>query len=80
MSDLGVTNLTLYLGLLLRFGTVIPTQYSERLLAISAIYSLSYMFSLIAFGMYKRIWRYASIREAVLLGLSVLFGLPLLQR
>ena len=74
MSDLGVTNLTLYLGLLLRFGTVIPTQYSERLLAISAIYSLSYMFSLIAFGMYKRIWRYASIREAVLLGLSVLFG------
>ena len=50
MSDLGVTNLTLYLGLLLRFGTVIQTQYSERLLAISAIYSLSYMFYLISYG------------------------------
>ena len=72
--DLSIVNLTLYLSLLVRFGTGSPSRYSDRLSLICAIYSLSYVFSLVAFGMYRRIWRYASIREAVFLGLSILLG------
>ena len=74
VHDLVVINLTLYISLLLRFGIALPKQYSERLFSTCAIYSLCYMFSLAIFGIYKRIWRYASIREAVLLGLSILLG------
>jgi len=64
--DLAVINITLYIGLFLRFGITIPRQYSERLLSVCAIYSLCYMFSLIAFGMYKRIWVHVTISDMMI--------------
>ena len=71
--DLIIVNLAVYIGLVMRFETI-PRQFANRLLQICLIYSLAYMLSLAAFGMYRRIWRYASIREGVLLGLSLLLG------
>lgn len=73
LCDFAIVNLALYIGLVMRFETI-PRPFADRLLHMCVIYSLAYMLSLAAFGMYRRIWRYASIREGVLLGLSLLLG------
>ena len=73
LCDLAIVNLALYIGIIMRFETV-PRPFADRFIHICLIYSLAYMLSLAAFGMYRRIWRYASIREGVLLGLSLLLG------
>ncbi len=73
LCDFVIVNLAVYIGIVVRFG-VVPRQFADRLLHICLIHSLAYMFSLFAFGMYRRIWRYASIREGALLGLSLLLG------
>ena len=72
--DLIAINLSLYIGFLLRFEGIIPRQFANRLLSLFFIYSIAYMLSLAAFGGYRRIWRYASLREAVLLSLAILLG------
>ncbi len=74
LYDFVTVNLALYLGFALRFDGVIPRPFASRLLSLFFIYSIAYIFSLAAFGVYKRIWRYASLREAVLLSLSILLG------
>src|SRR5690554_5258907 len=73
LCDVAIVNVALYIGFIMRFETI-PRPFADHLLQICLIYSLAYILSLAAFGMYRRIWRYASIREGVLLGLSLLLG------
>ena len=72
--DLTAINLSLYAAFILRFDGIIPTLYTNDLPTLLAIYTVSYILPLIAFGAYRRIWRYASLREAVLLSLAIALG------
>ena len=72
--DFIVINLSLYIAFILRFDGIIPRLYGANLPTLLAIYTISYMLPLIAFGAYRRIWRYASLRETILLSLAIILG------
>ncbi|NLK08220.1 MAG: polysaccharide biosynthesis protein [Firmicutes bacterium] len=72
--DLLAINLSLYIAFALRFEGIIPRPYRDNLTALAIIYTISYMLPLVIFGAYRRIWRYASLRETVLLSLAIVLG------
>lgn len=54
---------SVYVALLLRFEGLIPEQYIEAGLFLLPIYALSTIAFFFAFGLYHRMWQYASIGE-----------------
>lgn len=82
LLDIGLLALTPALALALRLDLSVPIHYRLVLLVYTGLALIAKLPTLYAFGMYNRLWRYASVGEAIniawavmvaSLGLTVLF-------
>jgi len=72
--DLILVNLALYLSLWLRFDGVIPPQYWQSFLHLAGYFTVVMLVSFYLFGLYNRIWRYASTDELLAIVYAVTVG------
>ena len=74
MVDILLVNLALYGAYWLRFDFVVQEQYirqyQEIFIAMTVIKLIVFYYA----GLYKNMWRYASIREVVVIGTSAVFA------
>jgi len=61
--DIILVNIALYGALLIRFDGDIPVQYIQSFYNLSPIFTLILILCFYFFGLYKRLWQYASIGE-----------------
>ncbi|MDD2401220.1 MAG: nucleoside-diphosphate sugar epimerase/dehydratase [Clostridia bacterium] len=61
--DVILVNFALYGSLLLRFDGIIPLQYMESYQELTVIFTPIFICSFLYFGLYNRLWKYASIGE-----------------
>ncbi len=61
--DIILVNIALYGALLIRFDGGIPVQYIQSFYNLSPIFTLIRILCFYFFGLYKRLWQYASIGE-----------------
>jgi len=72
--DLLLVNLALFLALWLRFDGNIPGQYWQSSFNLAGYFSLVLVASLYFFGLYNRIWQYASTGELLSIVYAVSVG------
>ncbi|BCG60557.1 polysaccharide biosynthesis protein [Paenibacillus sp. URB8-2] len=74
MIDLIIVWFSIETSYLLRFYGDIPDNYSRQMLQYCLISSFTFGGSLYYFGLYRRIWKYASIGEIVAILKAILVG------
>ena len=75
--DALLVNMALLLVLWLRFDGDIPRQYMDSYLSLAVCFTLVWLSSFYAFGLYKRLWKYASLGELKSIVYAVSMGLLL---
>ncbi len=73
--DAFLINMAFYIGLLLRFDGQIQGQYLERYVGMAPVFTAVLLLSFLAFGLYQRLWQYASIGELISVIASVTVGM-----
>jgi len=68
--DFAVINLSMLISLLLRFDGNISNTYLQQYISISPFYSILAIILFYYFGLYRRLWRYASINELLVIVIS----------
>lgn len=63
LLDIVLVNLALYLALLLRFEWQIPDYFLGNFYSLALAFALVYLGCFYFFGLYNRVWKYASIGE-----------------
>lgn len=72
--DMAIIWFSIVTSYLFRFNSKIPEEYVTQMLQFGLISSLVVGGSLIYFGLYRRVWKYASINEIVALIKAVVIG------
>lgn len=72
--DLLIVPFAFYLGWLVRFDGQVPAEEWRLLIACILPIALVYVISSLAFGIYRRLWAYASFRDVVLLSETIGLG------
>ncbi len=72
--DLILVNLGIWVALMLRFDGVVPGRYLAVYKEIVVAYSMIMVVTFYFFGLYKKLWQYASIGELVSILAAVTFG------
>lgn len=73
--DAVIVNLCIWLALWLRFDGAIPSEYMELYFKTAPIVTVSFVATAYLFGLYNRIWQYASLDAALLIPASVTVAL-----
>ncbi|OEF96837.1 polysaccharide biosynthesis protein [Desulfuribacillus alkaliarsenatis] len=63
LVDAVLINIALYSALLLRFDGHIPSNFIEGQMILAPIFTMVFLLAFFAFGLYNRLWEYASIGE-----------------
>ncbi|HHV56943.1 MAG TPA: polysaccharide biosynthesis protein [Firmicutes bacterium] len=74
LADALVVNLALLCSLWLRFDGYIPLSFLRTGWRLAPWVTGIYLFSFYLFGLYRRLWRYASVGDLVAIALSALAG------
>ena len=72
--DIVLVNAALLLALWLRFEGAIPNQYIVSYQQLAPVFTLVWLACFYAFGMYHRLWQYASADELINIASSVTVG------
>jgi len=64
IADAAIMTASLLLALIIRFDGDVPSEYSSRAFSILPIFVVGGLGQFYIFGLYRSLWRYASIREA----------------
>ncbi|TJY42765.1 polysaccharide biosynthesis protein [Cohnella pontilimi] len=72
--DMAIVSLSIATSYILRFDAEIPPSYTTQMLIYGLISIVICGVSMNAFGMYRRLWRYASVGEIVAIGKAVMIG------
>ncbi|MCL0100406.1 polysaccharide biosynthesis protein [Peptococcaceae bacterium] len=72
--DIVLVNIGLYSALLIRFDGAIPLEFMNSFYSLAPIFTVSYLVCFYFFGLYKRLWEYASINELVAIVNAVAVG------
>lgn len=72
--DAGLINLALLAALWLRFDASIPEQYVEACKSLAPFFTVIYLVCFYVFGLYRRLWQYASLGELLSIVYSVSLG------
>ncbi len=75
LIDAGLVLLALALGVYLRFDWNVPNMWMERLESLLVPAIIINLACYYLFGFYRRLWRYASLDELMLIAVSVTVGL-----
>jgi len=74
LIDIIIVNLAMYVALLLRFDGIIPVQFLRSYLDFATVFTLMRIISFYVFGLYNRVWQYASVGELLAVVYSVSLG------
>lgn len=74
LVDVILVNLALYLSLWLRFDGLIPGKYLNSFMHLAGYFTVVRLACFYAFGLYNRIWQYASIGELLAIVYAVTVG------
>lgn len=74
ISDILIINVSLYLSLILRFESDIPHEYLTLFKQTHIIVTVIALCSFLAFNLYNRIWKYASISELISIVIAASFS------
>lgn len=74
LVDVILVNLALYLSLWLRFDGLIPGKYLNSFIHLAGYFTVVRLACFYAFGLYNRIWQYASIGELLAIVYAVSVG------
>lgn len=74
LADMGLAYAALLIALFLRFDGTVPVFYWTSAKALAAPYAAVYIASFYLFGLYSRLWRYASVGEALAIAKAVTAG------
>ena len=72
--DIALVNAALLLALWVRFEGAIPQQYIASYQQLAPIFTVVWLASFYAFGMYHRLWQYASVDELIHITSAVTVG------
>ncbi len=74
--DIILVNAALFLAMIIRFEGIsnIPSQYMASFLSLAPIFTLIRIICFFLFGLYNRVWKYASIGELVSISYAVTAG------
>ncbi|MBN2851116.1 MAG: polysaccharide biosynthesis protein [Clostridia bacterium] len=74
VADVTATFLSLYIGIILRFNSFDLNGYSEKIVFTAVLFSVIIIVIYTVTGLYKSLWKYASIEELVKLIISSLLA------
>ncbi|MCD5407355.1 MAG: polysaccharide biosynthesis protein [Desulfotomaculum sp.] len=72
--DIVLVNVALYAALLIRFDGAIPEEFLNSFYNLAPVFTLVFLGCFYFFGLYKRLWQYASIGELVIIVGAVTAG------
>src|SRR5690554_6024488 len=72
--DAVLVGAALYIVLYLRFDGVIPSRYMMAYLQLVPYFTIVLLLSFYLFGLYNRLWQYASVGELVSITASITAG------
>ncbi|MGB4443135.1 MAG: nucleoside-diphosphate sugar epimerase/dehydratase [Dethiobacteria bacterium] len=74
LIDAMLVGAALYMALFLRFDGLIPTGYMTAYRQLAPIFTVVLLVSFYLFGLYNRLWQYASVGELLLITASITVG------
>lgn len=72
--DIILVNLGMVVALMLRFDGNVPAQFFQAYRDLALVYTLIWIGTFYFFGLYKKLWQYASIGELIAILGAVTFG------
>jgi len=74
LIDIILVNVAFIAALLIRFDGAVPKQYFTGYINLAALITVIYIVSYYIFGLYKKIWQYASVGELLTIISAVSVG------